>query len=68
MKQDYTIVYEWDESGWWVATALELAGAFSQGRTQQEARDNVLDAIRELVLAQRAQAESELKKTRIRLV
>lgn len=59
MKQDYTIVYEWDEGGWWVATALEIGGAFSQGKTKEEARTNVLDAIRELILAQREITEAE---------
>jgi|GEM_PF-3998210 len=58
MKQDYTIVYEWDESGWWVATALEIGGAFSQGRTKSEAFENVMDAVRELILANQAKDNS----------
>ena len=31
---------------WIVARVLEVPGAISQGRTREEARDNVLDALR----------------------
>ena len=41
-----TIVYEEpDEEGWIVARVVEVPGAISQGRTQDEARDNVIDAL-----------------------
>lgn len=46
-----TIVYEEpDEEGWIVARVLEVPGALSQGRTREEARENVIDALR-LMLA-----------------
>lgn len=32
--------------GWIVARVLEVPGAVSQGRTREEARENVLDALR----------------------
>ncbi len=42
-----TIVFEEpDEEGWIVARVVELPGALSQGRTHQEARGNVIDALR----------------------
>lgn len=41
-----TIVYETDpESGWIVASIPEVPGANSQGRTREEAREMVLDAL-----------------------
>ena len=41
-----TIAYdEPDEDGWIAARVLEVPGAISQGRTRQEARDNVVDAL-----------------------
>lgn len=40
-----TIVYEEDEDGWIVASISEVPGVFSQGRTRDEARVNVLDAL-----------------------
>lgn len=44
---DFTIAYqEPDEDGWIVARVLEVPGALSQGRTREEARENVLDALR----------------------
>ena len=44
---DFTLVFEEpDEAGWIVARVLEVSGAVSQGRTREEARDNVLDALR----------------------
>jgi predicted RNase H-like HicB family nuclease len=44
---DFTIAFdEPDEDGWIVARVLEASGALSQGRTREEARENVLDALR----------------------
>jgi predicted RNase H-like HicB family nuclease len=35
-----------DEDGWIVAHVVEVPGAISQGRTREEARENVIDALR----------------------
>jgi predicted RNase H-like HicB family nuclease len=44
---DFTIAFDPpDENGWIVAHVLEVPGAVSQGRTREEARENVLDAPR----------------------
>lgn len=46
-----TITYdEPDEDGWIVACVVQVPGAISQGRTREEARENVIDALR-LMLA-----------------
>ena len=60
MEHEFTLVYEHGEDDWWIATVVEYPGAFSQGKTIDEARDNALDALRELMLAQRERVESEL--------
>ena len=42
-----TIAYdEPDEEGWIVARVIEVPGAISQGRTRNDARENVTDALR----------------------
>jgi predicted RNase H-like HicB family nuclease len=43
---DLTIVYEPGEDGWIIASIPEVAGVNSQGRTREEARSNVIDALR----------------------
>lgn len=44
---DFTLAFEDpDEDGWILARVLEVPGALSQGRTREEARENVLDALR----------------------
>ena len=43
---DLTIVYEPGEEGGVIASIPEVAGVFSQGRTREEARTNVIDALR----------------------
>ncbi len=43
---DLTIVYEPSEEGWILASIPEVPGAMSQGRTREEARANVIDALR----------------------
>jgi predicted RNase H-like HicB family nuclease len=46
-----TITYDDpDEDGWIVARVVQVPGAMSQGRTREEARENVIDALR-LMLA-----------------
>jgi predicted RNase H-like HicB family nuclease len=44
-----TIVYEQGEDGFIVASIPEVPGAHSQGRTREEARSNVVDALREIL-------------------
>ena len=41
-----TIVYEQGEQGWVIASIPEVAGVHSQGKTREEARSNVIDALR----------------------
>ena len=52
MPQELTIIFERGD-GWWIATIPEVPGAFSQGRTKDEARENVVDASSELMAARR---------------
>lgn len=44
-----TIVYEDAGDGWVLARVPQVRGAISQGQTRAEARDNVIDALRELL-------------------
>jgi predicted RNase H-like HicB family nuclease len=46
-----TVVYEHAGDGWILARIPELPGVFSQGRTREEARAMVRDALREMLLA-----------------
>src|SRR5271155_5370553 len=41
-----TIVYEDGDDGWIVASIPEVPGAHSQGHSREEARENVIDALR----------------------
>ena len=40
-----TICFEQGEDGWVIASVPEVPGTHSQGRTRDEARTNVLDAL-----------------------
>lgn len=42
---DLTILYEDGEEGWIVASIPAVPGALSQGRSREEPRENVLDAL-----------------------
>jgi predicted RNase H-like HicB family nuclease len=44
-KLDLTIVYEDGEEGWVISSIPAVPGVLSQGRTREEARENVLDAL-----------------------
>jgi predicted RNase H-like HicB family nuclease len=40
-----TIRFERDEDGWWVASALELPGCHTQGRSISQARQRIVEAL-----------------------
>ena len=56
MDLSFTIVFQQDTEGWWIAEIPEIPGAFSQGKTQDEAREMVLDAANELAIVRRERA------------
>jgi predicted RNase H-like HicB family nuclease len=41
----YHVTYERDESGWWVASVREVRGCHTQGRTVDEARRRIREAM-----------------------
>jgi len=46
VTKPYHVVYDRDESGWWVASVRELRGCCTQGRTVSEARRRIREAMR----------------------
>ena len=65
------IVYEQGEEGWIVASIPQVPGALSQGRTREEARANVVDALRgilELRFGEHASAEPAADSESLQLV
>ena len=46
-----SVVYREIEDGWIMATIPKFPAAMSQGRTREEARENVRDALRQLLLS-----------------
>lgn len=43
--KSYHVTYERDESGWWVASVRGLRGCHTQGRTVDEARRRIIEAM-----------------------
>lgn len=54
----FTVAYEDVGDGWVTARILEKPAAISQGRSREEARENVRDALRELLLYEAASADA----------
>jgi predicted RNase H-like HicB family nuclease len=54
-----TAIYERTDDGWWVVSVPEIPGAHSQGRTREEAREMIQDAVRLLREVRREDAERE---------
>ena len=50
--EKFTAVFE-QEGDWWMACAVELPGANTQGKTLEEARTNLREAIQLIVEANR---------------
>ena len=51
------VTYEEDEDGWIVASCPSLPGCHSQGRTKQEASENIQEAIRGYLASMRQREE-----------
>jgi predicted RNase H-like HicB family nuclease len=58
--EQLTAVYEHTEDGWWVASVPEIPGAHSQGRTLEEAREMIKEAVKLLLEVRRDDAEREV--------
>jgi predicted RNase H-like HicB family nuclease len=58
----YRVAYERDESGWWVASVRGVRGCHTQGRTIDEARRRILEAMELFVNdARRARIVDDVK-------
>jgi predicted RNase H-like HicB family nuclease len=62
-----TIVYEQGDDGWVIASVPEIAGAMSQGRTRDEARANVLDALQLMLSPEPPDDEDQRERERLYL-
>jgi predicted RNase H-like HicB family nuclease len=59
--EQYTAIFEDGDDGWIVASCPEVPGALTQGRSIDEARENLRDAVHEMLAALREDAERELE-------
>lgn len=64
---DLTIVYEPGEEGWVIASIPEVAGVFSQGKTREEARVNVIDALRLMLSPEPSEAGDQREREALHL-
>jgi len=45
MRRFFTLEY-WQDDGWFVGRLKEIPGVFSQGKTLEELKENIIDAYR----------------------
>ena len=64
---DLTIVYEPGEDGWIIASIPEISGVFSQGKTREEARANVIDALRLMLSSEPPAADDRREREPLHL-
>jgi molecular chaperone DnaK len=60
-------VNEEGEDGWVVASIPQISGVFSQGRTREEARTNVIDALRLMLSPEPPETDDEREREREQL-
>jgi predicted RNase H-like HicB family nuclease len=58
--EKFTAVFEQDGE-WWIGYLEELPGANTQGRTLEEARENLKDAVKLLIAANRELTRREVQ-------
>jgi len=56
---ELAVVYESVEDGWVMASLPAVPGAISQGRSRDEARENVRDALQEILAFRASDAGAE---------
>ncbi len=61
MKRFFTLEY-WEDDNWFVGKLKEIPGVFSQGKTIEELKENIIDAYRMMV----AESEVEEKHTDVK--
>ncbi len=64
---DLTIVYEPGEEGWILASIPAVPGVFTQGRTREEARANVIDALRLMLSPATSAVDDRLEREALHL-
>jgi predicted RNase H-like HicB family nuclease len=62
-----TIVYEPGDDGWIVVSIPEVPGVLSQGRTREEARENVIDALALMLSPEPTDASDEREREALQL-
>ena len=60
MESTFTAIFEKDDD-WYIGYVEELPGANTQGRTLEEARENLREAIELIIVSNRELAEVEAK-------
>jgi predicted RNase H-like HicB family nuclease len=71
-EYEFTVVIEQDEDGRFLALCPALQGCYTEGQTEQEARDLIEDAIRlhiedRLATGEPIYKEVDAKKVRVRM-
>lgn len=61
MKQKYTALYK-KVGKWYAASVVEIPGVHTQGKTLQEAKENLADALKLVIETNRWLAFKESKK------
>ena len=61
MEGKFTAVFEKD-GDWWIGYIEEMPGANTQGKTLEETRENLLDALTLLIEANRGLARQEFER------
>jgi predicted RNase H-like HicB family nuclease len=66
-RKQFTAVFE-QVNEWWIGYVEELPGANTQGRTLEEARDNLKEAIRLILEAQSVLSSSSAQGEKRRII
>lgn len=62
--EKFTAIFE-QEGEWWIGFVEELPGANTQGRTLEEARENLREAVQLIIEANRELARRETKGKKV---
>ncbi len=65
MESYFTAIYERDGE-WWIGYCPEIPGANGQGRTKEECRENLTEAIKLIIEDRRSEADKSISEDAIK--
>ena len=67
MENNLTLIVNETKDGWFIGQVAEIPEAMSQGRSLEELKENIIDALKLALSIRKDEAKKEIKKTHYKM-